>query len=127
MNKNNFLFEIVLMSVSAIMMLILFMNPGTFLFFIGWQGLVGIMQFIHALILTYKFKKDLSIWAALRTYWIIAGLVFMGLLLRNEQWFPTQASMFVIYVLPWFNAIYLTMLTYRYSKMKTVINCAVKI
>ena len=120
MNKNNFLFEAVLMSISAVMMLILFINKGTFLYFIGWQGLLGIMQFIHALVLTYKFKKQLSVWVALRTYWIIAGLVLMGLALRNEQWLPVTVSLFAIYVLPWFNAIYITLLTYRFSK-KTVV------
>lgn len=117
MKKGHFLFEMVLMSISALMILMLLVTQsGAMLYFLAWQALLGIMQFIHALILTYNFKKDVVIWHALRIYWIIVGIVLIGLLFRNEAWLPAQLYTFLVFVLPWFNAIYLTMLTYRYCK-----------
>jgi len=104
------------MGFSVIMfLLLLFTNGAAFIYFIVWQAVLCFLQFTHALILTFYFRKDVSIWPALRIYWTLMGIALMGWVLRKEPWFSPQLYTFLIFVLPWFTAIYITMLTYRYS------------
>ena len=119
MTKKHFIIEAALLAFSLLMLLaLIFTGKGFFLYFLVWQAILGCIQFIHAVILTFIYKKDPSIWRALRLYWFLIALVLTGLAFHLEAWMPEQLGVFSIYVLPWFSAIYFGMLTYTYSKEK---------
>lgn len=114
MKRSNYIFESVLIAITALLGLIAFFSTDAILLGALWLIVLGALQVFHSIILAVNYWLNEGVRKSIIIYWCGVALNFILLFIGNETITSNNIEMVTLLVFPLMLAIYLWYISYAY-------------
>lgn len=114
MKRSNYIFESVLIAITALLGLIAFFSTDAVFLGALWLIVLGVLQVVHSMIVGINYWSTEGIQKSIIIYWCGVVLNFMIMLIGNKTTLYNNAEMITILIFPLILAVYLWWIMYAY-------------
>ena len=114
MKRSNYIFESVLIAITALLGLIAFFSTDAIFLGALWLIVLGVLQVVHSMIVGINYWSAEGIQKSIIIYWGGVVLNFMIMLIGNKTTLYNNAEMITILIFPLMLAVYLWWIMYAY-------------
>lgn len=125
MKRSNYIFESVLIAITALLGVIALLSEEAILLGALWLIPLGALQVFHSIFIAANYWSNEAVQKSIIIYWCGVALNFVIMFIGNETTSSNNIEMVTILLFPLMLAIYLWWITYAY-RVKTVASEAVK-
>ena len=114
MKRSNYIFESVLIAITALLGFIAFFPTDAIFLGALWLIVLGALQVVHSLIVGINYWSNEGVQKSIIIYWCGVALNFIIILIGNKTTLSNNMEMVTILIFPLMLAVYLWWITYAY-------------